>query len=165
VCTHVADVCDLTSFFLAGPRLVSAEDEYKGYRLPAGSIVLANAWSILHNEVTYPDPFSFKPERFMKDGKLNPNVKDPVTAAFGFGRRICPGRHMAQSSVWIAVASLLAAFTITKAVDSDGSVMEPSGEYKGDVSNHPVPFKCSIRARSAAAEDLILSTSPEFYSK
>jgi cytochrome P450 len=76
----------------------------------------------------YPDPFSFRPERFLKDGKINPDVKDPL-AAFGFGRRICPGRYMAQASAWIAVASILASFDITKAIDVDGSVIEPSGEY------------------------------------
>jgi hypothetical protein len=27
------------------------EDEYKGYRIPAESIVVANVWSILHDEV------------------------------------------------------------------------------------------------------------------
>jgi cytochrome P450 len=78
--------------------------------------------------VTYPDPFSFRPERFIKDGKIDPDVKDPL-AAFGFGRRICPGRHMAQASVWIAAASMLASFDIAKAVNADGSVVEPSGEY------------------------------------
>jgi hypothetical protein len=45
---------------------------------------------MLHDETDYPEPFSFKPERFLKNGKLNPEVKDPATAAFGFGRRICP---------------------------------------------------------------------------
>ena len=29
---------------------------------------------MLHNEHDYPDPFAFKPERFMKDGRLNPNI-------------------------------------------------------------------------------------------
>jgi cytochrome P450 len=36
----------------------------------------------------YPDPEEFRPDKFKKDGKLNPNVKD-VAAVFGYGRR-CP---------------------------------------------------------------------------
>ena len=36
----------------------------------------------------YPDPDVFKPERFLgPDGKINPNVRDPSTMCFGFGRR------------------------------------------------------------------------------
>lgn len=44
-------------------------------------------------------------------------------------RRICPGRFMAYSSVWMAIASILSVFEITKAIDEDGEVVEPSYEY------------------------------------
>jgi hypothetical protein len=40
---------------LAVPRLLDVEDEYRGYRLPAGSIIIPNAWSVLHV------PFYFHP--------------------------------------------------------------------------------------------------------
>lgn len=43
--------------------------------------------AMLHDEDAYPEPFEFKPDRFMKDGKLDPDVRDPGHAAFGFGRR------------------------------------------------------------------------------
>lgn len=43
--------------------------------------------SILHNEEDYPDPSTFNPDRFIKDGKINPDVRDPTTITFGFGRR------------------------------------------------------------------------------
>ena len=42
---------------------------------------------MLHDEEVYPDPFKFKPERFMKDGKLAKDVRDPGHACWGFGRR------------------------------------------------------------------------------
>ncbi|KAJ7476689.1 cytochrome P450 [Mycena latifolia] len=110
------------------PHFLPVEDEYRGYRLPAGSIVIPNAWAILHDEAIYPDPYAFKPERFLLNGKPNPAVKDP-DAAFGYGRRVCPGKHMGTSSVWISVASILATFTITNAVGDDGNVIEPTQEY------------------------------------
>jgi cytochrome P450 len=34
----------------------------------------------------YPKPEEFRPDRFLKNGKLNPDVRDSV-AAFGYGRR------------------------------------------------------------------------------
>lgn len=43
--------------------------------------------SILHNPDDYPDPSIFNPDRFIKDGKINPDVLDPTTITFGFGRR------------------------------------------------------------------------------
>lgn len=36
---------------------------------------------------------------------------------------------MAYESLWVAVAAVIAAFDITKAVDAHGAVIEPSGEY------------------------------------
>jgi cytochrome P450 len=42
---------------------------------------------IMHNPEYFEDPMAFKPERYFKDGQLNPEVMDPEVAAFGFGRR------------------------------------------------------------------------------
>lgn len=42
---------------------------------------------MLHDEKVYPDPFELKPERFLKDGKIDSSVPGPW-AFFGFGRRI-----------------------------------------------------------------------------
>lgn len=42
---------------------------------------------MLHNEDDYPEPSLFRPERFLKHGQLDPDVRDPALMAFGFGRR------------------------------------------------------------------------------
>ncbi|KAJ6579947.1 cytochrome P450 [Mycena vulgaris] len=142
---------------LGVPHFLAVEDEYRGYRIPAGSIVIGNVWAILHDEAMYPEPCAFKPERFLRDGKPNPDVRDPQ-AAFGFGRRICPGRHMSMSSLWIAIASILAAFDITRAVGDDGEIIEPSFEYSSGLTSAPRPFKCLIRPRSWEAAELVEAT-------
>ncbi|KAJ7874655.1 cytochrome P450 [Mycena leptocephala] len=137
------------------PRMLITEDEYRGYRLPAGSIIMPNVWAILHDETMYPEPFKFKPERFLlPNGQPNPDVRDPLSA-FGFGRRLCPGRHMAHSSLWITITSILAAFNIEKAVDAEGKVVEPSYEYLSGSISAPLPFECSIAPRSAVAAALV----------
>ena len=85
---------------------------------------------MLHDENKYPQPERFYPERYLReDGTLNPAAPDPAEAAFGFGRRICPGRHLARASVWMSVASVLATFDIQKAVDEAGNTIEPRIEY------------------------------------
>ena len=43
--------------------------------------------SILHDPKAFNNPMEYQPERYLKDGKLNPDVMDPDSAAFGFGRR------------------------------------------------------------------------------
>ena len=48
-------------------------------------MVSSNIWAMTHDENVYPDPFAFRPERFLKaDGTLN---DDSRILAYGFGRR------------------------------------------------------------------------------
>ncbi|KAJ3849625.1 cytochrome P450 [Lentinula lateritia] len=112
------------------PHFSSEEDVYDGYRIPKGSIVIANVWAMLHEEKIYTDPYIFNPDRYIRiaDGQLDHDVVKPL-AGFGFGRRVCPGKHMAFSAIWIAVASILSVFNISKALDADGDIIEPSMEY------------------------------------
>ncbi|KAF7355964.1 Cytochrome p450 [Mycena venus] len=115
---------------LSLPHAVTEDDMYKGYRIPAGATVVGNAWAILHDTATFgPHTDQFIPERWlMKDGKVNTAMRTP-DAAFGFGRRICPGKDMAQWSIWICAASILATFNISKSLDENGVPIVPSGEY------------------------------------
>jgi len=114
--------------------------------------------AMLYNEDDYPDPSAFKPERFIdKDGQLDPNVRDPAMIAFGFGRRLCPGNHLAISTLWLTAASVLATFNLSKSVDKDGRVIEPSREYHPGLIRCPFPFECTIKPRSKIAERLVRS--------
>ncbi|PPQ99996.1 hypothetical protein CVT26_009278 [Gymnopilus dilepis] len=116
------------------PHFIEQEDEYQGYRIPKQSVVIANVWSMLHDEERYPNPDSFRPERFLKDGRLDPLVFDPTTVVFGFGRRICPGAHIAQSILFIVAASVLSAFRISPATDEKGQIIEPTVEFRSAVT-------------------------------
>lgn len=66
----------------------------------------------------------------MLDGELNPNVRDPKsTVVFGIGRRVCPGRFMAEDSIWISMATILATLDIKPVVGEDGKPIIPEVEY------------------------------------
>ena len=72
-----------------------------------------------HDETRYPDPYAFIPERFINDdGSLKPNDTEHI--AFGFGRRICVGRHFADTSIWSVMAKVLAVFKILRPLDEHG---------------------------------------------
>ncbi|CAA7268859.1 unnamed protein product [Cyclocybe aegerita] len=135
------------------PRLLHVEDEYKGCRLPAGSIIMPNAWAMLHNEDIYLDPFTFNPERFLTGNKT---VEHNFSASWGFGRRICPGRFMAFSSVWITLASILAVYDIEKTIGPDGKPIEPSYHCPSSLLSLPEHFQCRFIPRSSVTEQLLL---------
>ncbi|KAF7977288.1 hypothetical protein HWV62_4251 [Athelia sp. TMB] len=142
----------------AVPHMLVKDDVYKGHFLPAGSLIMPNSWAIANDEAAYPDPEVFDPERYLKDGQLDPSVLAPEAFAFGYGRRICPGRTLAASSAWLVTASLLAAFTIEKAVDAKGAIIEPSGKISPGMIRHPEPFQCKIVPRNKEMREIVLGT-------
>jgi len=135
------------------------DDEYNGYRIPGGSIVMHNTWAILQDPEEYPEPDRFRPERFLKGVKPKSDVMDPAVVAFGAGRRICPGRHFAESALFINIACILHTFNITPALDSQGNEVKVEPRMTSGFVTHPEPFVCSIKPRSKLAESLILSES------
>ncbi|KAL1737323.1 cytochrome P450 [Schizophyllum commune] len=142
-------------------RDIEHDDEYRGYRIPKGATIIPNVWSILHDEERYPDPMAFNPGRFEGKSKKDTGQNELPEMAFGFGRRICPGRFLAFDTLWIFVASTLAVYDIRKAVDGEGKVIEPQVAYESTLLSHPLPFPCDIVPRSAAATALIRSTVDE----
>ncbi|OSD07365.1 CyP450 monooxygenase [Trametes coccinea BRFM310] len=131
---------------VALPHCAMADIEIRGYFIPKGTTITVNTWQMLHDPEVYDQPEEFRPERFIKDGKLDSDVKDPEAIAFGFGRRICPGRHFALASLFINIASLLHVFDITPPLDENGQPIRV---------NRPEDCRCNIKPRSAAAEALI----------
>ena len=52
-----------------------------------GSLTNLGCRAICYDEVVYPAPQIYDPERFLKDGVLDSSVKDPEDRIFGSGRR------------------------------------------------------------------------------
>lgn len=137
----------------AVPHRAAQDDVQDGYFIPKGSLVIPNIWKLAHDPKVYDDPFTFKPERFIATG-TRPAEPDPRQVCFGFGRRICPGLHLADVSVFISCVLSLAVFDITKCVEN-GIVVEPVHDSTTGTISHPKPFKCSIKPRSEKAVSLI----------
>ncbi|KIJ10316.1 hypothetical protein PAXINDRAFT_172185 [Paxillus involutus ATCC 200175] len=132
------------------PHRVLCEDVYLGYRIPRGSTTIANIWAMTHDPGLYPDPMTFDPSRFLPTpGKST--QQDPYKLVFGFGRRVCPGSHFAEVSLFLNIASILATFDIFKAVDDQGREIDPVIEYTNGLTSHPVPFPCRIVPRPGAS--------------
>ncbi|KAF9031190.1 cytochrome P450 [Panaeolus papilionaceus] len=136
------------------PHVALVDDWYKGYFIPKGTAVLGNVWGMNRDEEKYEDPMSFKPERFlMPDGKINDNDR---ILAYGFGRRVCVGKHVASSTLWLTFASILACFNITKKKDPNGNEIDIDDEmHEVGLLSHKAPFECAIHPRSEAWKHLI----------
>ncbi|KAJ2932187.1 hypothetical protein H1R20_g4913, partial [Candolleomyces eurysporus] len=106
-------------------------DEYEGYFIPKGTFVLQNNWAMMHDPELFDQPFEFNPERYLrKDGQIDPSVPDAEAAAFGHGRRICPGRHFSNDTLFVMAAFLLATYNVSASKDEDGNVIPMKLELK-----------------------------------
>lgn len=146
------------------PHLATADDVYEGYYIPKGAAIMANAYAMLHDEEVFPNPQEFNPDRFIKDGVLVEDILDPtVVATFGFGRRICPGSHIALSTLYIATASILSLFDILPAHDANNNSIEVKPEFiDALVVSEPLPFPCKITPRPGRDIDGLLAGNIDF---
>lgn len=137
---------------LALTHRTTADDVYGGYYIPKGTTVIPNVWGMLHDETKYPDAFKFNPERYADEKKnAQLGINELPQIAFGFGRRVCPGRWLALDTVWVTIASTLAVYNIEKPKDANGIVIEQPLEFTGAAVSRPKDFKCSFVPRSADA--------------
>ncbi|PIG80191.1 D-alanine--D-alanine ligase [Aspergillus arachidicola] len=131
------------------------DDIYEGYLIPKGAPIVPNIWAIAHDPDVYSDPMSFRPERFLASDGHTPE-RDPHTLVFGFGRRICPGRPLADFNNFLTIARSLAVFQVQKAT-KDGKEIDPIVDYQEGIVGHLSPFEVSIQPRGAEHEALIRS--------
>ncbi|KAH6919270.1 cytochrome P450 [Coprinopsis sp. MPI-PUGE-AT-0042] len=144
------------------PHVATEEDNLNGYRIPAGTMILTNSWAFMHDPAVFEDPMEYKPERYLKDGKRNPNVLDPMDVAFGYGRRICPGRHLSNASLTMMAASLLAFFDVKQSIGADGNPIPLKYGVKSEsiLFSFPAEFDCDIVPRSARHAQVVQALEP-----
>jgi hypothetical protein len=108
----------------------------------------------MHDPEVFDRPFEFIPERYLKDGNIDPAVPDSEYAAFGHGRRyvlsnpltlscpkpdslvidrICPGRYFSNDAIFVLASSILATFDISPPKDEAGNPVHLELKF----GNHP----------------------------
>jgi hypothetical protein len=95
----------------------------------------------------------FHPSRHL-DTPSYPAARDPRDFIFGYGRRICPGRYVADNALFLTIAQALAVFNIDKPFE-DGKWVEPDIKFEPGTISHPLPFRTSITPRSEKHRALI----------
>ncbi|KAK0226846.1 cytochrome P450 [Armillaria nabsnona] len=144
------------------PHRSTEDDVYDGYFIPAGTILMANVWHLNRNPEIYgPDAEHFNPARHLdKNGKLAPgpaDTKEESHVTYGFGRRICVGRHVANNSLFIDIAMMLWAMNIERATDENGVPLplDVDGCVEDGLATRPVPFKAKITPRFREAQAIV----------
>ncbi|KAJ5677051.1 cytochrome P450 [Penicillium maclennaniae] len=140
----------------------STEDDwYEGHFIPKDSVVVLNWWAIHNDPSRYPEPDVFRPSRYLgKDlsaaeyiGINDPYERDHF--AYGAGRRVCPGVHVAEKSLFIVISRIVWGFNIGKKIGHDGRPIEPTTVMMPGFLSIPTPFECDITPRSPERAKLI----------
>lgn len=140
------------------PHAPLKDDTYEGYRIPAGATVMLNVWALNMDPDTWPNPRTFDPFRFKDEERSEHEIATSSDAkgprhnyAFGAGRRLCQGIHVAERSLFLAMACLLWAFDISTpdpgAIDTD--------DLRGGMAMAPAPFECRLKLRDGWREKVL----------
>ena len=167
---------------LAAPHKSTEDDWYEGTFIPKGTICIPNLWHMNRDPEVYgQNTEDFDPTRYLDaTGEMAPgesHIREEGHFSYGFGRRICVGRHMADNSLFINIAVLLWAVKIERKVDVLGQLLPLDMDgfvdhgvvVSVDSSTHPqvnsnlsgfyrrpVPFECEITPRFPEAPALLV---------
>ncbi|KAG8923305.1 hypothetical protein FRC01_012910, partial [Tulasnella sp. 417] len=153
-------------------RTASADVMYKGYRIPSGSMLFTNYWSISRDPALFDEPNEFMPERYIQhpqgfgkalSSRIEQQDSEDIgflklwpSVAFGIGKRRCSGIYLAHALVDLATVRLLWAFNFEKPRDPSGKPVNVDiWNDKPGILGAPFPFDCDVRVRSDKHAELI----------
>ncbi|KAI1076149.1 cytochrome P450 [Whalleya microplaca] len=94
-----------------------------GHVIPRGTHVGVNVYSILHNEKHFPDPFIYKPERWLATlPEAQTKIMHDAFIPFSAGPRICAGKAMAYLETSLVIAKTFWHFDFEKAAGKPGEL-------------------------------------------
>ncbi|KAI0469314.1 cytochrome P450 2D18 [Xylaria cf. heliscus] len=151
----------------AFPHATNQDDEVDGMSIPKGSTVILNIWGIHHDPNHYENPEIFDPSRFQNQTRLasvyanSGGYEKRDHFSYGIGRRICPGIHLAERALFLAIARIMWAFTIEPKLDARGEPLPidvgPATGYHDGFLNLCVPFEVEVKPRSEKRLETILT--------
>ncbi|KAL4748420.1 hypothetical protein BDW72DRAFT_214807 [Aspergillus terricola var. indicus] len=151
---------------LAFPHAAAEDDWVDGHFIPKGSTVIINGWGMHHNEARFGNPSVFDPDHYKGQTALAPelaNASDYTVRdhyGYGTGRRICPGIHVAERNLFLAISKLIWAFSIEPGVDESGKLIEPDLDPRTGYSEGFLvcanDFPCRIMPRSERRRETIM---------
>ena len=115
---------------LGAPHRSTEDDWYEGMFIPKGTICIANMWHMNRDPEIYgKNPEDFDPGRHLDpSGYIGSSASDTSLRehghyTYGFGRRNCVGRYMADNSLFIDIAVMLWAIKFERKKDATGRLV------------------------------------------
>ncbi|KAJ9605738.1 hypothetical protein H2200_009587 [Cladophialophora chaetospira] len=145
------------------PHFTTSDITYKDYYIPKGTVVSINQYA-LHYDQRYQDPEAFIPDRYLKHSlkagayTAHPNPFERDHFGFGAGRRVCPGMHLAENSLFITLAKILWAFEIRPCKTEDGEEEKldtSDGGYEPGTNTLPKPYRVRFVVRNKEVENTL----------
>jgi len=93
-----------------GPRRSIESFELHGVRVPGGVLVNYCSWASHHLDEVFPDPFEFRPERFLPDARAA--LPKGAYVPFGGGSRTCIGMRFGLLEVRTIAEAILSRFRL-----------------------------------------------------
>ncbi|KAL4879979.1 cytochrome P450 [Aspergillus karnatakaensis] len=135
---------------IALPHVNTEEDEYMGYRIPKGTSLIPNLWVMGTN---FPNPEQYRPERWLEDSQTATEGLDH--SPFGFGRRLCPGRHVAFSSIATVIAQMLWGYNFSHRYRDGKKVEVDAWDLILTAVVNSAPYEASFQVRSPKHQEII----------
>ncbi|KAI0256928.1 cytochrome P450 [Lactifluus subvellereus] len=139
---------------LGVPHSTTEDDWYEGMFIPKGTMCLVNLWQCNHDPAFYgDDAANFNPERFLDaQGRIVPGpaeTREEGHSTYGFGRRTCVGKHVANDSLFLTMATVLWAGNLERVRDQSGEEVPLDTETFVDTGMffRPRPYGCRITPR------------------
>ena len=129
------------------PHAASKDDNIDGYDIPAGAGLINAIWSVNNDSELFPDPRRFDPARHnvsLRAGEAAQasDITDRDHWTFGAGRRICPGMHLAENSLSLAIVRMLWTFNFENERDESGREIEVDpAALTQSIAVCPLPFR------------------------
>jgi cytochrome P450 len=118
-----------------------------GHEIPAGVWVGVNMYTFHHNEEYFPQPFLFRPGRFLQESSDDTEegtsyTQREIFSAFSKGSRSCIGKTMAYMEASLVLAKSLWYFDVER--PSDPQLDKIGGGKEGDTTGRERPGEFHI---------------------